>query len=89
MRLFFFALVFILAVSQVFQVTEGFFGGMKGEYVTPSDVFLSFAVDKDGNVSKVIDELGIPVLKCAAHHLNTAVVWAPGLAGLATCAGTE
>ena len=33
-----------------------------------------------------IDYLGIPVLKCPAHRVNTAVVWALGIAGSgATC----
>lgn len=38
-------------------------------------------MNQGGNVFKAVDDLRIPVLECFAHRLNTAVVWALGLAG--------
>lgn len=52
-----------------------------GEDVEPKDVFLGFTVDQGGNVFNAINGLEIPVLKCNAHRLNSAVMWALGIAG--------
>ena len=52
-----------------------------GPAVEPNELFLAFTVDQGGNVAKAVENLGIPCLKCYAHRLNTAVMWALGIGG--------
>ena len=52
-----------------------------GDTVKPRDVFLAMTVDQGGNIVNAITSLGVEVIRCNAHRLNTAVVWALGIAG--------
>jgi len=54
---------------------------MMNEDVAPKDVFLAFTVNQGGNVVKACTRLGVPVLKCNAHRLNSATMWALGISG--------
>ncbi|CAN0293947.1 unnamed protein product [Ectocarpus sp. 4 AP-2014] len=68
------------------QLTKEYFSGFMGDSVKPSDVFLAFTVDQGGNVVNACTALGVPVVKCNCHRINSAVVWALGIAGpAATC----
>jgi hypothetical protein len=59
---------------------------MMGAHVTPKDVFLAFTVDEGGNVVNACKLLGVEVLKCNAHRLNSATMWALGVNGsVSTC----
>ena len=60
------------------QLTTEFFGGLMGEDVTPKDVFLAFTVDQGGNVVNACMMLGVAVIKCNAHRLNSVTMWALG-----------
>ena len=57
------------------QLTTEFFGGMMGEDVAPKDVFLAFTVDQGGNVVNACMMLGVAVIKCNAHRLNSVTMW--------------
>ena len=52
-----------------------------GESVKAQDVFLAFTVDQGGNVVNACKALGVPVIKCNCHRVNSAVLWALGIAG--------
>ena len=52
-----------------------------GEPVEAQDVFLAFTVDQGGNVVNACKALGVPVIKCNCHRVNSAVLWALGIAG--------
>ena len=54
-----------------------------GEGVEPSDVFLAFTVEEGGNVVNACRALHVEVIKCDCHRLNSAVLWALGIAGSA------
>lgn len=72
------------------QLTTEYFAGLMGESVEPSDVFLAFTVDQGGNVVNACTALGVPVVKCNCHRINSAVVWALGIAGsAATCKNVD
>ena len=55
-----------------------------GESVEAKDVFLAFTVDQGGNVSNACAALGVEVIKCNCHRVNSAVLWSLGIAGSAT-----
>ncbi|CAB1111165.1 unnamed protein product [Ectocarpus sp. CCAP 1310/34] len=77
-------------MSRNSQLTKEYFGGFMGESVEPSDVFLAFTVDQGGNVVNACTALGVQVVKCNCHRINSAVVWALGIAGSATtCRNTK
>ena len=60
--------------------TTEFFGGMMGEDVTPKDVSLTFfTVDQGGNVVNACIMLGVAVINCNAHRLNSVTMWALGI----------
>ena len=66
------------------QLTQEFFAGFMGESVEPKDVFLAFTVDQGGNVVNACAALGVKVIKCNYHRVNSAVLWSLGIAGSAT-----
>ena len=73
-------------LSRVFlnsQLTQEFFAGFMGESVEPKDVFLAFTVDQ-GSVVNACAALGVEVIKCNCHRVNSAVLWSLGIAGAAT-----
>lgn len=58
--------------------------------VKPSDVFLAFTADQGGNVVKTCTALGVPVIKCNAHCLNSTTILALGITGsVKTCRNPE
>lgn len=63
------------------QLTHEYFADLMGEFVEPKDVFLAFTVDQGGNVVNACTALGVPVIKCNCHRVNSAVLWALGIAG--------
>ena len=61
------------------QLTTEFFADIMGPDVKPKDVFLAFTVDQGGNVVDACILLEVEVIKCNAHRLNSATMWAlPG-----------
>ena len=52
-----------------------------GVSVKAQDVFLAFTVDQGGNVVNAYEALGVPVIKCNCRRVNSAVLWALGIAG--------
>lgn len=57
-----------------------------GKSVEPADVYLAFTVDQGQNIVNACTALGVPVVKCNCHRVNSAVIWALGIAGSpATC----
>ena len=76
------ALYFFVLIRLVFmQLTIEFFAEMMGEDVQPKDVFLAFTVDQGANVVNACRHLGVEVLKCNAHRLNSVTMWALGMNG--------
>ena len=74
-------------LSRVFlnsQLTQEFFAGFMGESVEPKDVFLAFTVDQGGNVVNACAALGVEVIRCNCHSVNSEVLWNLGIAGSAT-----
>ena len=63
------------------HLTTEFFADMMGPDVKPKDVFLAFTVDQGGNVVKACILLEVEVIKCNAHRLNSATIWALGICG--------
>ena len=63
------------------QLTTEFFADMMGPDVKPKDVFLAFTVDQGGNVVNACILLEVEVIKCNAHRLNSATMWALGICG--------
>ena len=54
---------------------------MVGEEVEQKYVFIAFTVDQGGNVVNACNSFGLPVLKCNAHRLNSATMWALRISG--------
>ena len=56
---------------------------MLGDGVLTKDVFIAFTVDQGvNNVVNAIEALGVIVVMCCAHRLNTVVVvWMLGIGG--------
>ena len=54
---------------------------MMGPDVKPKDVFVSFIVDQGDNVVNACILLEVEVIKCNAHRLNSAAMWALGICG--------
>ena len=54
---------------------------MMGDGVLTKDVFIAFTVDQGANVVNAIEALGVIVVLCCAHSLNTMVVWMLGIGG--------
>ncbi|CAB1106613.1 unnamed protein product [Ectocarpus sp. CCAP 1310/34] len=51
-----------------------------GESVVPSNDFLAFTVDQGKNIINACTALDVTVVECNCHRVNTAVVWALGIA---------
>ncbi|CAM9237073.1 unnamed protein product, partial [Hapterophycus canaliculatus] len=66
------------------QLTKDYSTDIVGEDVEPKDVFLAFTVDQGGNVMNAYRALGVEVIKCNCHRVNSAVLWALGTAGSAS-----
>ena len=55
---------------------------MMGDGVLTKDVFIAFTVDQGANLVNAIEALGVIVVLCCAHRLNTVVVvWMLGIGG--------
>ena len=52
---------------------------MMGDGGLTKDVFIAFTVDQGANVVNAIEALGVIVVLCCAHRLNTLVVWVLGI----------
>ena len=79
-------------LSRVFlnsQLTQEFFAGFMGECVEPKDVFFALTVDQGGNIVNACAALGVGVIKCNCHRVNSAVLWSLGIAGSATTCKNE
>ena len=64
------------------------FSGICGEdSCEPNDVFVAATVDQGGNMVNAFRNLGVPVLVCTGHRLNTAIKWSLGIAGTFTAGG--
>lgn len=63
------------------QVTKEFFSDMVSDGVQPKDVFLAFTVNQSGGVVNACSNLGVDVVKCNAHRLNSATIRALGMWG--------
>jgi hypothetical protein len=63
------------------QCTTDFFADLMGDDVKPKDLFLTFTVDQGGNVVNACAALGVEVIKCNAHRLNSATIWSLGIGG--------
>ena len=68
-------------MSPNLQLTREYFADFMGEPVEAQDVFLAFTVDQGGNGVNACKALGVPVIKCNCHRVNSAVLWALGIAG--------
>ena len=68
-------------MSPNLQLAREYFADFIGESVKAQDVFLAFTVDQGGNVVNACKALGVPVIKCNCHRVNSAVLWALGIAG--------
>ena len=66
------------------QLAQEFFSSFMGESVEPKDVFLAFTVDQGGHDVSACAALGVEVIKCNCHRVNSAVLWSLGIAGSAT-----
>ena len=73
--------MFLCVGVYTWQLTTEFFADMMGATVTPRGVFIAFTVDQGGNVVNACKNLGVAVLKCNAHRLNSATMWALGVNG--------
>lgn len=51
--------------------------------VKPKDVYVAATVDQGRNVVNACKSLGIEILLCRAHRINSAVMWMLGIAGSA------
>ena len=74
-------------LSHVFlnsQLTQEIFAGFMGESVEPKGALLAFTVYQRGNVVNACAALGVEVIKCNCHRVNSAVLWSLGIAGSAT-----
>lgn len=64
------------------QVINNYFEPILGEgNAHPAKLFIAGTVDQGGNMINALRLLGIPVLVCSGHRLNSAVGWALGING--------
>ena len=76
--------------SPCFQVVSEWFEDIIGPSVQARDVFIAFTVDQGGNIVNAIKSLGVEVVTCFAHRLNTVVTWMLGISGRgSTCRNPE
>ena len=65
------------------QLTREYFFDFIGEFVEPKEVFLAFTIDQGGNVVNACEALGMEVIKCNCHRVNSTVLWSLGISGSA------
>ena len=65
------------------QLTREYFLDFMGEFVDPKGGFLAFTVDQGGNVVNACEALGVEVIKCNCHRVNSTVLWGLGISGSA------
>ena len=76
--------------SLCFQFVSEWFEDIIGPSVQARDVFIAFTVDQGGNIVNAIKSLGVEVVICFAHRLNTVVTWMLGISGSeSTCRNPE
>ena len=76
--------------SLCFQVVSEWFEDIIGPSVQARDVFIAFTVDQGGKIVNAIKSLGVEVVMCFAHRLNTVVTWMLGISGSgSTCRNPE
>lgn len=64
------------------QVTNDYFEPILGEgNVSPEKLFLAVTVDQGGNMVNAFKNMGIPVLICTRHRLNSGIGWGFGING--------
>ncbi|CAN0150298.1 unnamed protein product [Pylaiella littoralis] len=64
------------------EVINNYFEPILGEgNAHPAKLFIAGTVDQGGNMINAFRLLGIPVLVCSGHRLNSAVGWALGING--------
>lgn len=65
-----------------YQVTVDAFEGILGaENCEPRDIYIAATVDQGRNLINAFDNMGVPVLICSGHRLNSAVSWSTGIGG--------
>ena len=69
------------------QLVQEHFSDFMGEFVETMDVFLVFTVNQGGNIVNAREALGVEVIKCNCHRVNSATLWSLGASGpsAATC----
>lgn len=71
------------------QETTRIFTPVMGDVTCePSNIHTAATVDQDGNIIKAFENMGVPVLLCAAHRLNSMVGWGVGTNGTSSAGGT-
>ena len=67
------------------QLTREYFLDFMGEFVEPKDGRLPrvYGGSKGGNVVNACEALGVEVIKCNCHRVNSAVLWSLGISGSA------
>ena len=64
------------------QETKRLFTPICGaEGCDPSSIYLAATVDQGGNVVNAFKNMGVPVLECTGHRLNSMVSWGVGISG--------
>ena len=64
----------------MYQVTTDAFARIVGaENCEPSNIYVAATVDQGGNMSNAFGNMGVPVLICSGHRLNSAVSRATGI----------
>lgn len=63
---------------------------MMGNDVEAKDVFLAFTVDQGKNMVNACGLVGVKVILCNAHRLNSVTIWSLGIGGSEkTCKNRE
>ena len=66
----------------MYQVTTDAFASIAGaENCEPSNIYVAATVDQGGNMINAFGNMGVPVLICSGHRLNSAVSRATGITG--------
>ena len=64
----------------MYQVTTDAFASIvEAETCEPSNIYVAATVGQGGNMINAFDNMGIPVLICSGHRLNSAVSRATGI----------
>ncbi|CAM9297061.1 unnamed protein product [Pylaiella littoralis] len=62
-------------------VTTDFFAPIVEGNADPSKIYVAATVDQGGNMVNAFGALGVPVLICTGHRLNSGINWALGING--------